>query len=222
MPDFLGCFITKRAMEAAFKVVACAAGGEVGARITGHSPRVTGAQLMAQAGISEWRIQVFGRWGSAAILGYLRDSLISGAAGALAQEVVHAHEGSRRNFCVADLMPLLKADAVSTQSALERVASKCSAQSGVEHQDDAVQSLRAELLAVQAELASVSARTLPEVVACARSGKVHVVANACVTHCGWMWSSHPNSYRIVDGGVDRELCKKCCSRADRLKRVVSA
>eukprot|EP00972_Heterocapsa_arctica_P085862 12654200-Heterocapsa_arctica.AAC.1 len=42
--------------------------------INGHSGRATGAQIMAAAGISEWRIQAFGRWGSAAVLGYLRAS----------------------------------------------------------------------------------------------------------------------------------------------------
>eukprot|EP00972_Heterocapsa_arctica_P026050 3835430-Heterocapsa_arctica.AAC.1 len=32
---------------------------------------------MAAAGISEWRIQVFGRWGSAAVLGYQREAQLA-------------------------------------------------------------------------------------------------------------------------------------------------
>ena len=82
VPDFLGMHMSKRAMTAAFMHVARASGSAGSTRITGHSARVTGAQLMSRAGISEWRIQVFGRWGSSAVLGYLRDSLISDAAGA--------------------------------------------------------------------------------------------------------------------------------------------
>ena len=52
-------------------------------RITGHSPRVTGAQRMALAGVSEWRIQTFGRWGSSAVLKYIRETLIQGKGGFL-------------------------------------------------------------------------------------------------------------------------------------------
>jgi CTP:molybdopterin cytidylyltransferase MocA len=45
--------------------------------VTGRSPRVTGAQRMALAGVSEWRIQVFGRWGSSAVLRCIRDTLVA-------------------------------------------------------------------------------------------------------------------------------------------------
>ena len=45
-------------------------------RITGHSCRVAGAKRMALAGHPIWTIQVFGRWGSKAILGYVREALL--------------------------------------------------------------------------------------------------------------------------------------------------
>jgi hypothetical protein len=95
VPDFFGKHVTKRSMTAAFVTVAGMAGAVGSDRITGHSARVTSAQLMARAGISEWRIQVFGRWGSSAVLGYLRESLISATSGALAQEVVNARPVAR-------------------------------------------------------------------------------------------------------------------------------
>jgi hypothetical protein len=53
VPDFLGMHVTKRAMSTAFVQVARASGSVGSTRITGHSARVTGAQLMARAGISE-------------------------------------------------------------------------------------------------------------------------------------------------------------------------
>ena len=42
------------------------------ARFTGHSWRVSGAQFLARSGIDIWRIQLHGRWGSAAVLGYVK------------------------------------------------------------------------------------------------------------------------------------------------------
>ena len=41
---------------------------------TGHSARATGAQFMASRGIELWRVQIFGRWGSDAILRYVREA----------------------------------------------------------------------------------------------------------------------------------------------------
>merc|ERR1712086_1037609 len=43
------------------------------ARISGHSLRVTGAQGLARAGLDVWAIQLLGRWGSDAVLGYIRE-----------------------------------------------------------------------------------------------------------------------------------------------------
>ena len=41
---------------------------------TGHTARVTGAMHMAASNIELWRIQIYGRWGSAAFLLYIRDA----------------------------------------------------------------------------------------------------------------------------------------------------
>ena len=47
--------------------------GDTGAlRFSGHSIRVTGAMYLAYCGIDVWRIQLHGRWGSAAVLRYVR------------------------------------------------------------------------------------------------------------------------------------------------------
>eukprot|EP00435_Cladocopium_sp_Y103_P037318 s554_g9.t2 len=43
-------------------------------RHTGHTARASGACHLAQAGVDLWRIQVFGRWSSAAFLRYVRSS----------------------------------------------------------------------------------------------------------------------------------------------------
>ena len=55
--------------------------------IKGHSMRVTGAQRMARAALSENQIAVYGRWGSAAIRRYVREACIEGPAAAIAPVV---------------------------------------------------------------------------------------------------------------------------------------
>jgi hypothetical protein len=216
VPDFLGGRVTKRAMTAAFIVVAKASGMQEGQRITGHSPRVTGAQLMALAGISEWRIQVFGRWGSSAVLGYLRDTIISGAAGALAQEVVHA-TSSRRGLSVCDLSEELKLDPACAGAAFERAFSTVHDSAGGNEHKEAVLLLRKELDTVRSELAALALRAVPEAVVCTGSNKAHLVANARATHCGWPWALHAHAYRLPQD-EPLEWCKRCCSTADRLRK----
>ena len=39
----------------------------------GHSARVSGAQWLVRRGMEIWRVQVLGRWGSSAVLAYIRD-----------------------------------------------------------------------------------------------------------------------------------------------------
>lgn len=43
-------------------------------RYTGHTARASGAQHLAARGIELWKIQIFGRWSSAAFLRYIRSS----------------------------------------------------------------------------------------------------------------------------------------------------
>jgi len=43
-------------------------------RVAGHSLRPTGAQGLARLGLDLWAVQLLGRWGSAAVMGYVRDS----------------------------------------------------------------------------------------------------------------------------------------------------
>jgi len=49
-------------------------------RVSGHSLRPTGAQSMARMGVDTWSIQLLGRWGSAAVHGYIREAAVSAAA----------------------------------------------------------------------------------------------------------------------------------------------
>ena len=52
-------------------------GGSRPQRITGHSMRTTGVQLMAATGVSEGRISDFGRWVCKQKLRYAREALLA-------------------------------------------------------------------------------------------------------------------------------------------------
>jgi len=77
-PDEEGSVVTKDHMvativDAARRLRVPLASPDQSARISGHSLRVTGAQGLARAGLDVWAIQLLGRWGSAAVLGYIRE-----------------------------------------------------------------------------------------------------------------------------------------------------
>jgi hypothetical protein len=211
VPDFFGEHVAKKDMTIAFITVAKASGMPEDTRITGHSPRATGAQLMAKAGVSEWKIQVFGRWGSSAVLGYLRDALIQGAAGAIAREVAQP--------ALHELQAQLGVDILAQEAAFERgLRAKSRGGAVPASVGQVVASLRAELAEVRSELESAASRSVPALVVCTASGKTHIVANSCVTHCGWPWAARPGAYCLSDTSEFSNCCRKCCARADRLKR----
>jgi hypothetical protein len=49
-------------------------------RVSGHSLRATGAQGLCSLGLDVWAIQLLGRWGSSAVLGYVRDACLASSA----------------------------------------------------------------------------------------------------------------------------------------------
>ena len=78
-----------------FRMVAKAVGwkDEGCKTITGHTLRCTGAQHIARLGVEYYKIQFFCRWGSGAILKYLRDIPLEGSEEWLNQ----AAEGRRQS-----------------------------------------------------------------------------------------------------------------------------
>ena len=73
-----GTVVTKEAMvqtiiEAARRLGVPLRSPDSSARVSGHSLRVSGAQGLAKAGVDSWAIQLLGRWGSSAVLGYIRE-----------------------------------------------------------------------------------------------------------------------------------------------------
>ena len=84
-----GGVVTKIQMVAEIQAVAKALGASTG-NFSGHTLRVTSAQLMALAGVSEEKIKMFGRWASAAMLAYVRETLLTKSGLKVAKEVSQA------------------------------------------------------------------------------------------------------------------------------------
>ena len=83
-PNAQGRTCSKEEMAATFVAAARhlgvpAASPDGSERITGHTLRVTGAQGMARAGLDVWAIQLLGRWGSSAVMNYVRDAQLDTA-----------------------------------------------------------------------------------------------------------------------------------------------
>ena len=70
-----GCTPTKAQVVLEIRALARWLGANSG-NFTGHSLRVTGAQRMAEAGMSEEKIRLFGRWASRAMMRYVREKLL--------------------------------------------------------------------------------------------------------------------------------------------------
>ena len=60
-------------IEAARRLGLPASSRDGATKISGHSLRVSGAQGLARLGVDTWAIQLLGRWGSSAVLGYIRE-----------------------------------------------------------------------------------------------------------------------------------------------------
>ena len=208
--DINGAPVTKAGMVKAFKRVAELSGMKDVSRITGHSARVTGAQRMALAGISEWRIQVFGRWGSAAVLKYVRDTIVDADAHHISAEVVLIDD--------KPLNALHRDMAIKPARSVQQLAAEAVAQQTSGESEAAISAaFRDQCQRFTQRLKDVEGRAVPAVVACRRSSRAHRVANMYTTLCGWTWSADPRS--IAQAGVEWEgsWCKVCVKAFDRLR-----
>ena len=85
-PDATGAVISKREAVSTIEHAALLLGlpreRSDGMKVfTGHTLRPTGAQAMARAGLDPWLIGLWGRWGSATVMAYLRDAPLAVSAG---------------------------------------------------------------------------------------------------------------------------------------------
>ena len=196
--------------------------GVSGLRITGHSARVTGAQRMAAAGLPLAVIQLFGRWGSNAVLGYVRDSLLAPRGGDISRQV----ESAALALDEADVRARLHAHGGSLTSAhvdeaAERAFTRLVPQllskelEPFRLQESLLALLSQQVEQVTSDLAGVAGCSTPDFVLRLDSelARVHATAGSEVTQCGWRWarggaSPVPSS---AWGSADKR-CRKCAKR----------
>ena len=168
-------------------------------RITGHSARVAGAKRMALAGMQVWTIQMFGRWGSSAILGYVREALLGHNGGTLAMQTERAaverasvkdiRQQARRAIDKASSGGQItqKAKAAMVDMLLEHLADfQPSSSTDAAEETEAMITLKAnEIWAyTEMELRVGRARVLLN-----KRGRLHIQFNKEVCLCGWTWAS---------------------------------
>ena len=176
--------------------------------VTGHSMRVTGAQRLALAGISEVRISTSGRWASRAFQLYVREAVLGANGGDMALVVEE------------------NAAATAAQSQL-RAASEGSHGFSVEARkvfENEVQANPAWVLAevdlearwrafagsLAREVKEASERPLPRF--CVSEGCItHRIVDCRYTACGWHWSKS----QCVTANDAVVSCKKCSGASIR-------
>ena len=179
--------------------------------IKGHSMRVTGAQRMARAAMTENQIAVFGRWGSAAIRRYVREACIEGPAAAIAPvvEAVSQVRPTTTNevtacFAVARDLPVPGTPVLSKPSGAAR-----SSTSHVGPTEMANAALESEVGRLRSDFTRLAARTIPEFVQWRfRVGVVHKVRTCTDIACGRNWASQRGLVFAPPSGADR-LCRLC-------------
>ncbi|CAK0789745.1 unnamed protein product [Prorocentrum cordatum] len=195
--------------------------------ITGHSARVAGAQRMAAVyPISV--VQIFGRWGSSAVLRYVRDAALGSRGGGISRRVEEPD-----GLVLDDVHDRLLQEAgkmakimggVSQQSVKSIVECHVGALSeellprllaeitpAAEAAERTLKTLREDVALLQGDVAVLAGQGPPTYVQCV-DGKLHVAASVASTHCGWNWA--------ICGGVPatsstwaatpvHQRCRKC-------------
>ena len=181
------------------------------ARVSGHSLRVTGAQGLARAGVDVWAVQLLGRWGSNAVLEYIREVPLELSA-SWASRAARAHT----------LEDLLRTRALATSSSSPSASSSSSRPAPLPSvpPGGAGQPLAVEEAFFEAErAASVEALPLTDCKFVASpSGKWHRLAHSGLigvsagwsSACGWRFAG---TQAALADALPSQLCHKFfCAR----------
>ena len=216
-----GQAMTKEQMVTFYREIAKAS-GIWNLRITGHSCRITGAQRMALAGHPVWTIQVFGRWGSAAVLGYVREALLGHQGGELAQRTeaaassrtsvknLRAIAGEMLRKCASPRTIPQVAEEALTSIILEHLAdTQFESGPGATEIVEAEVRLKANTVWAfsEQELKLGRARTLRN-----SRGRLHIKFDKERCLCGWTWAGQQVTYPKREGPVVGDTtgwCARC-------------
>ena len=207
--------------------------GATGLRITGHSARVAGAMRMARAGHAPWVIQVFGRWGSEAVLLYVREAILGERGGNVARLTEEAATltlqdlKGRARQSISDgaigkgVFPGERRASVGEADAcVESVATEVlplitrNAFAAANVDTEILGRLDARLLQIEGDLRRVTRLSDPAFVRNLDgnvASNTHAVASAVAAHCGWPWSSRRWAIHLDPPSSVSEYgwCRRC-------------
>ena len=164
--------------------------------------RVTGAQRLAYAGVSEDRIMKFGRWTSKAFREYVREAVLGVNGGDLSKVV----EGNN----IAKGIQEKAQAAAGDQHEHGQVAKRAFVDSLMSNPLNACVGVDFEARwksfadALNNEVKAAVARPLP-LYCMSEGGVTHKIVDHCFTSCGWHWTKTP-CRTTNDAAV---TCKKC-------------
>ena len=213
-PTVLGGVVTKSGMTETIVTAAellkvekqTADGSE---RVSGHSLRVTGAQGLSRAGLDVWAIQLLGRWGSDAVLTYVRSVPLQKSAEWAQKVMANALENKMEEKVTE------KAKAVTVAH-----ASSCVGKVELDMTKELKEAREADMVRLTPPAASKFVRSA--------RGAFHKVGltddgtSTWTSACGWRFS--PSEATVFASDLPRDahykfLCAKCLG-AERLARKV--
>lgn len=169
---------------------------------------------MALANIEIWRIQVFGRWGRSAVLGYIReapiapqtrlaDNIAKGLDMAAIQEQATLEAPGFIEAQVAELVTRAP-ESQASQSQAEELCIKV-----------LKQEMATLLQSIERQDAERPEQHYVANMAASKHGVVHVVSTATHTACGWSWGTSSAAALRADVDQSDTVCSKFmrCSMA---------
>jgi hypothetical protein len=219
-PDEAGMVVAKDSMTMTIQTAAThlkipLVSADGSSRISGHSLRVTGAQGLARAGVDTWAIQLLGRWGSSAVLGYIMDVPLTNSAlwsrraarGWTLEEAVSAFNSPDTPVENADLLANLPAAAGSPEVLQQALGHEANIGSAPPDDEDC--------FILSSGYRGHWHRVPP-------SGRVGLLSEWS-TICGWKYSSSSSSLEpLLPAALPHKaLCAKCLPEAWAAARTLA-
>ena len=182
--------------------------GVVG-RITAHAMRATAAQGLIRAGMELWQVQLFLRWGSKAVLGYLEEAPLKGSgriAGSVAKQLaigdVHRDIVTKLGGCERSDLKVVIEGVLE-----EKLAGLWSSFRTVDlKMDEMAASVAAQLERRPASSPVIGARFVMNSHPASRV--IHLARDVNRTMCGWDYGVSPWSETISEP-VSKLSCRAC-------------
>ena len=166
---------------------------------------------MVEAGFEIWRIQIFGRWGSAAVLKYVRDAPVGVGAG-IAERCVRSQDLERIRSEATDLRREFQISEANLRTAMRCALEEIGGQLGMQDKE-----LRTEFADLKTHiLDSAHKLSLEEELPAEgwvqnQTGKqvLHAVRSTTHTYCGWAWRSSKAAALRSDTSAADVFCASC-------------